>query len=90
MSPNRLLVTDKHHQDAAARRVMLAGQRQRFASQIPVRMQFSRTLKSWNDDCGFGFIEPTHGGQKIFVHIKAFPAGTCTSHAITRSFMRCG
>jgi uncharacterized membrane protein YsdA (DUF1294 family)/cold shock CspA family protein len=39
-------------------------------------MQFTGTLKSWNDDRGFGFIEPTHGGQEIFVHIKAFPAGT--------------
>jgi uncharacterized membrane protein YsdA (DUF1294 family)/cold shock CspA family protein len=39
-------------------------------------MQFTGTLKSWNDDRGFGFIEATHGGQEIFVHIKAFPAGT--------------
>ncbi|HQS33549.1 cold shock and DUF1294 domain-containing protein [Polaromonas sp.] len=39
-------------------------------------MQLSGTLKSWNDDRGFGFIEPAHGGQEIFVHIKAFPAGT--------------
>jgi uncharacterized membrane protein YsdA (DUF1294 family)/cold shock CspA family protein len=30
-------------------------------------------LKSWNDDRGFGFIEPVQGGQEIFVHIKAFP-----------------
>lgn len=39
-------------------------------------MRFSGTLKSWNDDRGFGFIESTQGGQDIFVHIKAFPAGT--------------
>ena len=39
-------------------------------------MQFNGTLKSWNDDRGFGFIEPVQGGQEIFVHIKAFPAGT--------------
>ncbi len=39
-------------------------------------MRFDGVVKSWNDDRGFGFIEPTHGGQDIFVHIKAFPAGT--------------
>ena len=54
-------------------------------------MQFSGTLKSWNDDRGFGFIEATQGGQggqggqEIFVHVKAFAAETCTSHATTRS-----
>ncbi|MEG1767551.1 MAG: cold shock and DUF1294 domain-containing protein [Comamonas sp.] len=35
-------------------------------------MQFEGTLKSWNDDRGFGFIEAAQGGQEIFVHIKAF------------------
>jgi uncharacterized membrane protein YsdA (DUF1294 family)/cold shock CspA family protein len=39
-------------------------------------MPFTGTLKSWNDDRGFGFIEAAQGGQEIFVHIKAFPAGT--------------
>jgi uncharacterized membrane protein YsdA (DUF1294 family)/cold shock CspA family protein len=36
-------------------------------------MRTEGLVKSWNDDRGFGFIEPTHGGQEIFVHIKAFP-----------------
>lgn len=36
-------------------------------------MRFEGTLKNWNDDRGFGFIEPTKGGQELFVHIKAFP-----------------
>lgn len=39
-------------------------------------MRFEGTLKSWNDDRGFGFVEPTQGGQEIFVHIKSFPSGT--------------
>lgn len=30
------------------------------------------TLTTWNDDRGFGFIEPTQGGAALFVHIKAF------------------
>ena len=55
----------------------------------PLLMQFTGTLQSWNDDRGFGFIEATQGGQEIFVHIKAFPAATCTSHATTRSFWHC-
>lgn len=41
-----------------------------------VQMRFTGTLKSWNDERGFGFIEPTQGGQELFVHIKAFPPGT--------------
>lgn len=35
-------------------------------------MRFEGIIKSWNDDRGFGFIQPTQGGQEIFVHIKAF------------------
>lgn len=35
-------------------------------------MRIDGTLKSWNDDRGFGFIEPALGGQDIFVHISAF------------------
>lgn len=39
-------------------------------------MRVEGTVKTWNYDRGFGFIEPIKGGQEIFVHIKAFPSGT--------------
>jgi uncharacterized membrane protein YsdA (DUF1294 family)/cold shock CspA family protein len=35
-------------------------------------MQLKGTLKSWNDERGFGFLEPAKGGEDIFVHVKAF------------------
>jgi uncharacterized membrane protein YsdA (DUF1294 family)/cold shock CspA family protein len=35
-------------------------------------MRFDGIIKTWNDERGFGFIEPTQGGQDIFVHIKSF------------------
>ena len=36
-------------------------------------MRFEGTLSKWNDDRGFGFIQPTEGGQELFAHISAFP-----------------
>jgi uncharacterized membrane protein YsdA (DUF1294 family)/cold shock CspA family protein len=39
-------------------------------------MRFQGTLISWNDDRGFGQIEPARGGEPIFVHISAWPKGS--------------
>ncbi|KQV67688.1 hypothetical protein ASC64_10700 [Nocardioides sp. Root122] len=33
------------------------------------------TLVDWDDDRGFGFISPTSGGSRVFVHVSAFPRG---------------
>lgn len=39
-------------------------------------MRRNGILKIWNDERGFGFIEPSEGGHDVFVHIKAFPPGS--------------
>ena len=36
-------------------------------------MRLSGTLRTWDDQRGFGFIAPTHGGPELFVHISALP-----------------
>ncbi|WP_444915794.1 DUF1294 domain-containing protein [Microbulbifer sp. TRSA007] len=35
-------------------------------------MQLQGKVVNWNDDKGFGFVEPNGGGDRAFVHIKAF------------------
>lgn len=30
-------------------------------------------LVKWNDERGFGFIEPSSGTEEVFVHVSAFP-----------------
>jgi uncharacterized membrane protein YsdA (DUF1294 family)/cold shock CspA family protein len=35
-------------------------------------MRHEGTLRRWDDERGFGFIEPSRGGPDVFVHIKAF------------------
>jgi uncharacterized membrane protein YsdA (DUF1294 family)/cold shock CspA family protein len=32
-------------------------------------------LTEWNDDRGFGFIEPAADGSRVFVHVSEFPRG---------------
>ena len=36
-------------------------------------MRLSGTLRSWNNERGFGFIAPTHGGAELFLHISSLP-----------------
>lgn len=35
-------------------------------------MRYQGKISSWKDNQGFGFVTPNGGGQKAFVHIKAF------------------
>jgi CspA family cold shock protein len=43
---------------------------QAFFSEFDMRHQ--GRLHDWNDDKGFGFVTPNGGGDKTFVHIRAF------------------
>lgn len=54
-------------------------------------MRHQGRIHDWNDDKGFGFVTPNGGGDKAFVHIKAFsgrarrPAdGDIVTYATTR------
>ncbi|PJK09718.1 DNA-binding protein [Lysobacteraceae bacterium NML120232] len=38
-------------------------------------MQASGRLLQWNDEKGYGFIQPLEGNERVFVHIKSFVAG---------------
>jgi len=39
-------------------------------------MRYQGKVTNWKDDQGFGFVSPNGGGQKAFVHIKAFSNGS--------------
>ena len=35
-------------------------------------MRTKGKMSSWNDEKGYGFIDPIGGGKRAFIHIKAF------------------
>ncbi|MCB1577615.1 MAG: cold shock domain-containing protein, partial [Xanthomonadales bacterium] len=35
-------------------------------------MRFVGRIAEWNDEKGYGFVEPNGGGERAFVHVKAF------------------
>lgn len=39
-------------------------------------MRLAGRIQNWNDDKGYGFVAPTGGGSRTFVHIKAFQRGS--------------
>lgn len=41
-----------------------------------VTMRLRGTIKTWNDERGFGFIRPETPGPDVFLHISALPSGT--------------
>lgn len=54
-------------------------------------MRYAGRICDWNDDRGYGFVVPSGGGDRAFVHVKAFqsksrrPAdGDLVSYAVSR------
>lgn len=39
-------------------------------------VRFAGRIADWKDDKGFGFVTPNGGGERAFVHIKAFQRGS--------------
>lgn len=46
-------------------------------------MRCSGTLVEWNDERGFGFVQPDGPGDKVFVHISAFTPKPSTENRPT-------
>lgn len=43
-------------------------------------MRFEGTLTTWNDEGGFGRIEPTQSGEPVFVQVSTWPRGSNRLH----------
>jgi cold shock CspA family protein len=41
---------------------------------MPPPLRFEGSIRSWNDERGFGFIAPSQGGDDVFVHVSAIRA----------------
>jgi uncharacterized membrane protein YsdA (DUF1294 family)/cold shock CspA family protein len=39
-------------------------------------MRAQGKITEWNDLRGFGFVSPLEGGQRVFLHVSAFPTGS--------------
>lgn len=39
-------------------------------------MRFQGRINEWRDEQGYGFIVPDAGGERVFVHVKAFKRGS--------------
>ena len=39
-------------------------------------MRFAGRIQDWNDEKGYGFVVPNGGGDRSFIHIKAFRRGS--------------
>lgn len=64
-----LPIAPAHHNDGGHRTA--AG----YPRTVSSSARSTGTLVTWNDDRGFGFLDPGAGERQIFVHISAFPSG---------------
>ena len=50
-------------------------------------MRYAGKLIEWNDDRGFGFIEPTQGGDKVFLSMPARFLAPTARRVIARAWV---
>src|SRR3546814_13090 len=56
-------------------RVTTIGKGEKDARKVRT-MRLAGRISDWNDDKGYGFVTPNGGGDRAFVHIKAFQSGS--------------